>query len=225
MESPCVSTSLVEVADQTSSVPIVRISPAAPNSTQSSRGTVTRLRLTESRPIGRTVTSCSLRRGRQDRPVLGERGQSLRRRGARDRRLGGPHVLTLDAVEVLPDLAYGGTGGARTGAALGDHHDDDVVLGVGGDPRGALLAVDLGRAGLAADRDLVQGEAAELPGQRSLLRRSLQGVVHVGQRGLLRAFTRRTTLGLIFLISLPSGLTTALATWGAISLPPLDRAP
>ena len=43
------STSLLEVADQTSSVPTVRIRPAAPNSTQSSRGTVTRLRAIESR--------------------------------------------------------------------------------------------------------------------------------------------------------------------------------
>ncbi len=36
--------SLLAVADQTSSVPIARIRPVAPTSTQSSRGTATRLR-------------------------------------------------------------------------------------------------------------------------------------------------------------------------------------
>ena len=52
---PPVSTSLLEVADQTSSVPIIRIRAAAPNSVQSRRGTATRVRLTASRLIGATL--------------------------------------------------------------------------------------------------------------------------------------------------------------------------
>ena len=55
VESPPVSTSLLEVADQTSSVPIARISAVAPNSVQSRLGTATRVRLTASRLIGATL--------------------------------------------------------------------------------------------------------------------------------------------------------------------------
>ena len=76
----------------------------------------------------------------------------------------GTHLHALDAVEGLVDLADGRAGGARAGAALGDHHHHDVVLGVGRHPRGRLLAVDLGRAGLGADRDLVERELQQPPG-------------------------------------------------------------
>src|SRR5687767_3342154 len=94
----------------------------------------------------RTVTSPPrlLRDGRHDRAVVEELGQPRGRDGAGRRGPRRAYGLALDAVERLPDRADAVTGRPGAGAALADHHHHDVVLAVGRDPAGGLLAVDLG---------------------------------------------------------------------------------
>src|SRR6478735_10698659 len=166
--SPPVRSARWLVADQTSSVPRVTSARTASISTQSSRG---------------TFMSVPLLAGdrRQDRAVAHERRESLRRCGAGDRRVLGVHVRPVDSVQRLPDRTYGRTDGARAGAGLGHHHDDHVVLVVRRDPGGRLLAVHLGRAGLAADVHLVEREVGGLPGERADLRGAEQRLVDVAQ--------------------------------------------
>src|SRR6478735_748621 len=178
------------VADQTSSTPSVSRASTASISTQSSRGT----RTSRSMSVALLLAHG---RGWQDRAVRHERRQPLRGRGARDRRPVGVDGLAVHAVQRLPDLADRVARGAGAGAGLGDHHDDDVVLVVGRDPRRRLLAVHLGRAGLAVDVHLVEREAAELPGERAGLRRAeerLVDVVDARGRGVDLALHRRLDL-------------------------------
>ena len=73
------------------------------------------------------------------------------RRGAGDRGLLGGSPPRPSRRTATPRSCARPARGAGAGAGLGHHHHDHVVLRVRRHPRGPLLAVDLGRAGLAAD--------------------------------------------------------------------------
>ena len=184
MESPPVSTSRGEVADQTSRVPSPTSASTATISSQSMRGA----RKPGPRPgrWGPLTAGPSSRPGggRQDRAVLGEGRQAAGRDAARDRGLLRLHDAVLHAVQRLVDAAHGVAVAARAGAALADHHHHDVVVGVGRQPGRRLLAVDLGRAGLGADPHLVEREADQLPAHRAAGADPGQGVVDVVEDAL-----------------------------------------
>ena len=180
MGSPPVRSSRWDVADQTSRVPSTSRPSTASMRIRSMPG-VRRLRAR----TGAVVTAGSFRArglGGRIEPSGWNDGSAS---GATTPGISASLVSTCepcDAVQRLPDLADVRPGGARAGAALGDHHQHDVVLVVGRDPRRRLLAVDLGRPGLGADVDPVEREADHLPRHGADLGGAQQRVGDVGDR-------------------------------------------
>ena len=189
--SPPVRSSRWDVADQTSRVPSTDAAastgqhqhPVDPGGAQAESG--------------HRMVSCRLSGGRIEPSWLEGRQRVGRRRRRGSRRPGGSHArCRARRTGDSQILRTNGPRGARAGAALGDHHQHDVVLVVGGDPRGRLLAVDLGRAGLGADVDLVEGEADQLPRHRADLGGAEQRVVDVGDARARGRSTWPCTFGL-----------------------------
>lgn len=121
----------------------------------------------------------------------------------------------VEAVDRVVDVAHGGPGGAGARTALGDRHDDRVVLGVGGEPRGRLLAVDLGRTRLGVHRDLVLRPAAEPPGGGAAGRDTREGSVDL-VAGLLGEGQLAVRLGLDLLDALAVAADDRLADGGVV---------
>ena len=218
-ESPPVRSTRSAVADHTSRVPSASSAVVASSSSQSSCGTRARL---DSVRTGRGRVIALIGVPRVPGAAGGRIEPSSAKTGSRSggttpgiAAVAGPDLVALDAVEGLVDLADRRARRARPGAALGDHHDHDVVLGVRGDPRGALLAVHLGGAGLGPDGDLVEREPDQPPRHGAGAGDPLQGGVDEAQLRRARRELRPAPSALISLISSPSGLTIALPTRGS----------
>ena len=165
------------------------------------------------RPDDRRVRH--LRAGRTDGAVGPHDGQPGRHLPTRqDRR-------TADAVDAVVDLAHHRRRGGAAGAALADHadHDEVGVLrgGEGGEPGGVLLVGHLTGAGLAGHRHREAGEGAA----RGALGRHRGERVDQEPAVRLRPDGAAADFGRTSRTRVPSALSSARATCGSSTVPPL----
>lgn len=136
--------------------------------------------------VGLELLDDVLRHLRREDRAVGLDFREARLRLGQQRLLRVDVAVVGDAVQRVVDVADGGSRGTGAGAALGDRHDDRVVLGVRREPGRGLLAVDLGGTGLGVHRDLVlrPADLGEPPGGGAAAGDAGEGLVHLGQRGL-----------------------------------------